>query len=470
MVVGVGLRLPDSKPLERTDGVLPGAARPAVLKPSGAAITTDPAPRIILAQGTAPRSDVGALAAPQASAVSPQAQGLPLNLQNDLRRAYERMGADPATRDALVGRLAALPWGNALSFDRNDPEAVVRALPRIHDVLKTGFNVTSGDAPITLREVAAEGRANCFGSSQVFLGLADALGLPARSIQVTETTAGKGTLHVASMVDLPDGRQVTVDMLYGDAVSRPFRLGDTYRQDGTQLRVNPDQRGQHYAAIRPLSREQLRAFVDGQSPPRLPNTAPRGDQEASDLRYARAAIAADPNNPWSQVTLAEALERSRPGHFEDVTPPGDMPNLREQEAALRRAMELSPGFDDLYTRLGRIQDKLGDHSAALATRQQALAMFEGPFLTQLRSAAGMPSADLATLLAQPAATSGDLGYQVEQLIASRIDVGVSMGKSGDSAGAIAYLEETRRLATASTGTNWFEYYSGQYYIDQIKAR
>ncbi len=443
-------------------GVQPAVVRADSVTPAGVELP----PRVTLAQANP--TELGGLQTPQVTRLTPQQPGLSLNTQNDLRAAYERLGADPATRDALVARLATLPWGDALDFDRNDSAAVLRALPRIHDILKAGFDVTSGDAPIALREVATAGQANCFGSTQVYLGMADALGLAARPIQVTDTTSGKPTLHVASMVDLPDGRQVTVDMLYADAVSQPFRLSDTYHQDGTVLRVNDSGRGHHYDGIRLLDRNQLRTFVDSQSPPPFSGEEMSPAAYEHILRYTDAAIAADPNNPWLYRTRAENLEHMRPDRWGDTLPPAGAANLRRQAEDYRRAMELSPNTPDFPISLGRVYQNLGDHAAALGARQRGLEVFERRFLPQLREAAGLPAnTSLDTVFRSPAAESDDYRSQIEAWVAYRIDVGVSMGRSGDTAGARAYLEETRRLMDGASGARWFEYYSGQSYIDEF---
>ncbi len=443
--------------------------QPAVVRSPVGVDTTDPSLRPTLAQADAPLP--GPLDAPRVGRLSLGQPGLTLSTQAGLRRAFDSLGADPSTRDALVARLAALPWGDTLSFDRTDSESILRALPRMHDILKAGLKVDSGENSLTLRDVAANGNANCFGSSQVFLALADALGLHARSIQVSETTSGRGTLHVASMVDLPDGRQVTVDLLYRDAVSQPFKLDEAYRRDGNVLRLNEALAGQHYAAIRPLSLAQLRTFVDSQSPPPLDLRATSAERGALTVAHARTAIGADPGNPWLYATLADGLEVARPGRFDDTPRPEDFSNLREQEAALRRATELSPSFEEFYMQLGRVQDKLGEHGAAVATRRRVLEVLEADFIPRLRAASGLgASASLSELLASPAAASRDLGYLVETLISARIDLGVSLGRTGDRATARAYLEETRRLASMPPGsTNWFDYYSGQSYIDKFQG-
>lgn len=388
--------------------------------------------------------------------------GVSLALQQRFGRALETFGADPATRDALVARLAALPWGQTLQFDPTDSAAVMRALPRIRETLKAGFHVDSGDAPISLADVAVSGRANCFGSSQIFLSLADALGLEAQPIQVTEANPREATLHVASLVRLPDGRSATVDVLYPDAVSPAFDFNASYAAHGQALRRRSDDGGAPYAEVRPLTRDQYRAFIASQSPPRVEESARPGrdPQAESDTRYAEAAIALDPGNPWLRTTLADALERSATDRFESTATPENAALHARAAEALEEATRLAPDNAQVFIDLARLQRKTAAYTASADSYARALGMVESSFVERARAVVEAPNATLTELVGSPRVTTEEFGGTVETLIALRLERAQSLLGAGDKAAARDALREAKALAEADSDNDWFAYYSG----------
>ena len=131
----------------------------------------------------------GPIAAPAVAGALSQTPGMSLALQREVSANlldFMTLEADGGNREPtaemraaagqIVARMAQLPWRDSLDFDSGSDESILAALPRIHQVLKEGFNVNSGAAPLDLPGVAAQHRANCFGSTQMLLSIARAAG------------------------------------------------------------------------------------------------------------------------------------------------------------------------------------------------------------------------------------------------------------------------------------------------------
>lgn len=368
------------------------------------------------------------------------------NLRGELQKFVP---GDEATQQRIIDQLARLNFpSNVTLLVANDDQSVIRAVRGLHDVLKREFNVTSGDANADLAIVATDPQANCIGSAQLFLATARALGLAARPIEVVRTADGRTTLHVASMVALPSGKQATADLLFPDAVSAPFDLGGTYQSNGKYLDTKS---AEHYRRIRELSDQGLRSFVE------MGKTGNGVDAASA----ARRAIELDPDNAWAHQKLgadnAQALAAEKaPGA---ATQRGDAGMAAEARSSFDRAIALRPEMREAYRDRATLSQAEGAPRKALADHTRYLAMLEAEF----KEVYGMaPTATTAEVAARMHDLRTGSEPMVVEFVSYTIELASMLIDAGDRDGA------RRSLGWASTASrSQFEYYQGTSYEELL---
>ena len=336
----------------------------------------------------------------------PQVSGPTFGLGRSFERRIDTelarfVGSTPEARALIIARLQTVDPALLRFSSPKNSAAIVRELSTVQRTLKLLFDVTSGEGELSQEELARTGKANCFGSTQVFLAVARAQGLRARPIHVEHARSGMATLHVASLVHLPDGRVATVDVLYDDAVSAPFDLRRRYRDSGRALEISSAETGTTYAQIRLLDDKRFNVFLASQ----LLDT-----HDATSIAALRELARRDPANPWIQQTLGDTIGSTIDASNRALVP---VDPKAEMLAAYRAVLALDPNHAGAWRDSADILHERGDLSGASTAYDRAAALIEQALLRQMNSRAA-PGEDDATVAR--AASDPNVGFVFDNLI------------------------------------------------------
>ena len=270
--------------------------------------------------------------------------------QFEMRKQLEDFGYDKKSRQAIVHELVNLfPDLNTYRFSPGGDEA--GRLKELYAAIKGKFNIESGVYPFDLNVVLEVNKANCIGGTQLFLVLARALRYDAIPMEVVRHNRRGWTLHIASLVRLPGGRSVIVDLANSEVgISQPFILYDLFHPYGVYLKAND--------AIRQDLPQQIRLGVNDGMIRSYLAVAHRDDAYITpypeQLELYRKALKSDPNNIHAYMGISVTYTSIGIIHgAERFLTEGTYFN--KALGALRKALELSPdsldvldGFRELY--------------------------------------------------------------------------------------------------------------------------
>jgi Flp pilus assembly protein TadD len=246
----------------------------------------------------------------------------------DLAAALRARGLDPAQIEipfAVDQEMKA--WAEKMTLPHGEPKDKLQQL--LNALLaKQGMNLEyQGDYTVTAKEVFRTGRANCLSFTNIFVGLARELGVPAYFVEVKDLQGfnKEGDLIIVS------GHVTAGYGEMGEQTLLDFTLGKAkeYRQvrqisDLTAIALFYSNRGAH------LLRE--------------------GDNAAA-LGWLKTAVKLDPELPGSWVNYGVALRRV-----------GDRAGA---EASYRRALEVDPNTLAAYQNLAALLRLDGKEGEAL---------------------------------------------------------------------------------------------------------
>ncbi len=263
---------------------------------------------------------VVALAAGCASGGNQAARDLPAQLR--------AQGLDPAhivVPFAVDDEMRA--WVLTKVNERSDPREKLEQL--LNALLnKQGMNLEYfGDYTVTASEVFRSGRANCLSFTNIFVGLAREMGVPAYFVEVKDLQGfnREGDLIIVSghvTAGYGEGREQTL---------LDFSLGKAKEYKQVRRISDLTAIGLYY------SNHGARLLRDGNN--------------AAAIEWLRTAVALDPELPGAWVNYGVAVRR--------------LGNRVEAEAAYRRALEIDPDTISAYQNLAALMRLDGKEAEAL---------------------------------------------------------------------------------------------------------